>query len=396
MTKIIKNNIKWVGYIDWELKKFHGDDYSINNGSSQNAYLIQEEKNILIDTVWTPHSQEFIKNLKQEIDLEKIDCVIINHAESDHSGSLPSLMELLTPNTPIYCTASAQKSIEGQYGIKKWNFKIVKTGDELEIGNSKKIIFLQMPMLHWPDTMACYLTQDNILFSSDAFGQHFAVAELFNDKSNQCLLWKEAVKYFVNIIHPFCPMVLNKINEINNFHWPIDIIAPAHGVIWRNNPMQIVEKYKLWANNYQTNQITIVYDTMWEGTANVAHTIASEIKKQCNECIVKVFNIAKADKNDIMTEVFKSKAIIVGSPTVNNSILSSMASWLEFLKQLRFKNKKAAVFGCYGWSGESIKILQDKLKEAGFNVIDDYIKPLWKLNSNDINKIPSLVKNLLN
>lgn len=396
MTKIIKNNVKWVGYIDWELQKFHGDDFSINNGSSQNAYLIQEEKNVLIDTVWTPHSQEFIQNLKQQIDLEKIDYVIINHGESDHSGAIVPLMEVLKPNTPIYCTANAQKSIEGQFGSKKWNFKIVKTGDELEIGNGKKIIFLQMPMLHWPDTMGCYLTQDNILFSSDAFGQHLAVAELFNDKTDQCLLWNEAIKYFVNIIHPFCPMVLNKINEINNLHWPIEIIAPAHGAIWRNNPMQIVEKYKIWASNYQLNHITIVYDTMWDGTTKVAHAIAAEIKKQDENCIVKVFNIAKADKNDVMTEIFKSKAIVVGSPTVNNSILASIAGWLEFLKQLRFKNKKAAVFGCYGWSGESIKILQDKLKDAGFNVVDDFIKPLWKPTSSDINKIPDLVKKLLN
>ena len=396
MTKIIKNNVKWVGYIDWELKNFHGDDYSINNGSSQNAYLIQEEKNILIDTVWTPHNQEFIQNLKQEINLEKIDCVIINHGESDHSGSLEALMGMLTPNTPIYCTANAQKSIEGQYGIKNWNFKIVKTGDKLEIGNGKRIYFLQMPMLHWPDTMACYLTHDNILFSSDAFGQHLAIAELFNDKANQCLLWKEAIKYFVNIIHPFCPMVLNKINEINNLNWQIEMIAPSHGAIWKNNPMQIIDKYKLWANNFQQNQITIAYDTMWNGTAKVAHAIASEIKKQNNDCIVKVFNIAKSDKNDVMTEIFKSKSIVVGSPTVNNSILANVAGWLEFLKQLRFKNKKAAVFGCYGWSGESIKILQNKLKDAGFNVIDDYIKPLWKPISDDFNKITNLVKNLLN
>ena len=190
MKKQIKNNISWIGYIDWELENFHGDDYSIKNGSSQNAYLIEEEKTILIDTVWTPHENNFVENLKKEIDINKIDFIIANHAECDHSGSLPALMEEI-PNTPIYCTAACVKSLEGQYGKKNWNFNTVKTGDEIEIGNGKKLIFIEMKMLHWPDSMATYMTGDNILFSNDAFGQHYANAELFNDKADNCVLWKK-------------------------------------------------------------------------------------------------------------------------------------------------------------------------------------------------------------
>ena len=394
MRRLVKNNVSWVGYIDWELESFHGDDYSIMNGSSQNAYLIEEGKNILVDTVWTPHRFDFVENLKKEIDIHKIDAVIANHGECDHSGSLTALMSEI-PDTPIYCTANAVKSIEGQYGKRGWNFRTVKTGDSLDIGSGKKLVFVEMRMLHWPDSMAAYMTGDNILFSNDAFGQHYAVEELFNDKADKCLLWKEAMKYFANILNPFAAILTKKLEEITALNLPIDIIAPSHGAIWRDDPLQIVRKYSQWADAYQEDQITIAYDTMWEGTAKIAHEIAGEIAKQSPSTVVKVFNVAKADKNEVMTEVFKSRGIALGSPTVGNSILSSVAGWLEFAKQLKFRKKKAAAFGCYGWSGESVKILQEKLKEAGFSVIDENIRALWTPSCDDLGKIPALVSSLL-
>ena len=394
MKRQIKNNVSWVGYIDWELETFHGDDYSIMNGSSQNAYLVEEEKTVLIDTIWTPHRFDFVENLKKEIDLKKIDYVIANHGECDHSGALTALMAEI-PETPIYCTAQAVKSLEGQYGKRGWNFHVVKTGDELEIGNGKKLVFVEMKMLHWPDSMATYMTGDNILFSNDAFGQHYAVDELWNDKANQCLLYKEAIKYYTNILNPFSNLVAKKIEEIVAMNLPIDIIAPSHGAIWRERPMQIVEQYAKWADAYQENQVTVAYDTMWEGTTQIAHAIAEEIRRQSPETVVKVFNVAKADKNEVMTEVFKSKAIAVGSPTVSNSILSSVAGWIEFLKQLKFKKKKAGAFGCYGWSGESVKILQEKLKDAGFEVVDENIRAFWKPTEEDFAKVKEFVKALI-
>ena len=394
MKKQVKNNVSWVGYIDWELEKFHGDEYSILNGSSQNAYLIQEGKTVLIDTVWAPHQFEFVENLKQEIDLKQIDYIVVNHGEIDHSGALLALMAEI-PDTPIYCTANAVKSLEGQFGQRGWNFRGVKTGDTLDIGNGKQLVFVEMRMLHWPDSMATYMTGDNILFSNDAFGQHFAVEEMFNDKANQCLLMKEAMKYYANILSPFSPLVSKKIEEIVGLNLPIDIIAPSHGAIWRDNPLQIVEQYAKWADSYQENQVTIAYDTMWEGTAKIAHEIAREIAKQSPDTVVKVFNIAKADKNEIMTEVFKSKAIAVGSPTVGNDILSSVAGWLAFLKSLKFKKKKAAAFGCYGWSGESVKLLKEKLTDAGFSVVDGEVRSQWNPDQDDFAQIPQLVHQLM-
>lgn len=394
MRKHVKGNVSWVGYLDWELDRFHGDDYSIINGSSQNAYLIEEEKTVLVDTVWTPHRFDFVENLSKEVDLEKIDFIVANHGECDHSGSLTALMEKI-PDTPIYCTANAVKSIEGQYGKRGWNFHVVKTGDSVEIGNGKKLIFVEMRMLHWPDSMATFMTGDNILFSNDAFGQHYAVEELFNDKANQCLLNKEAMKYFANILNPFAPILKKKLEEIASFNLPIEMIAPSHGAIWREDPLQIVNKYAEWAQAYQEDQVVVAYDTMWEGTAKIAHKIADEIHIQSPDTVVKLYNISKSDKNEVMTEVFKSKAVAVGSPTVSNSILSSVAGWMEFMKQLKFKNKKAAAFGCYGWSGESVKVLQEKLKEGGFQVVEENVKSLWNPDEENFSKVPALVKALL-
>ncbi|HAL19094.1 MAG TPA: MBL fold hydrolase, partial [Spirochaetaceae bacterium] len=230
-----------------------------------------------------------------------------------------------------------------------------------------------------------------ILFSNDAFGQHFAVEELYNDKANQCLLMKEALKYYVNILNPFSMLVAKKIDEIMGMGLNISMICPSHGVIWRDNPLQIIDKYAEWSKAYQEDRITVVYDTMWEGTARIAREISHELSLQHPDTVVKVFSVSKSDKNEVMTEVFKSKAIIVGSPTVSNDILSSMSGWLSFLKQLKFKNKKAAVFGCYGWSGEGNRILKERLKDAGFEVIEEEVKSLWNPEAEDFAKVKEMV-----
>lgn len=375
MKKHVKNNVSWVGKVDWELEKFHGEEYSTHRGSTYNSYLIEEEKTVLIDTVWTPFAEEFVENLAKEIDLEKIDYIIANHGEVDHSGALPALMKLI-PDTPIYCTANAVKSLKGQYH-EDWNFKVVKTGDSIDIGNGKSLVFVEMTMLHWPDSMATYLTEDNILFSNDAFGQHYATEKLYNDLVDQCELFEESLKYFANILTPFNVMLRKKLDEIIALNLPIDMIATSHGVIWRDNPMQIVEKYSEWANDYQENQITILYDTMWNGTKKLAEKIAEGIELVDSDVVVKLYNVAKNDDNDMITEVFKSKSIIMGSPTIGNNVLHSMAGFIHLMKIMKFKNKKSAAFGCYGWSGESVKVLNELMKDAGFEVVSEGYRNLW-------------------
>jgi flavorubredoxin len=305
----IKPGINWVGKIDWELRRFHGEEYSTHRGSSYNSYLIQEEKTVLIDTVWMPFAKEFVDNLAKTIDLSKIDYIVANHGEIDHSGALPELMKHI-PNTPIYCTANGVKSIKGQYH-QDWNFKVVKTGDKLNLG-SKDLIFVEAPMLHWPDTMFCYLTGDNILFSNDAFGQHYATEMMYNDLVDQAELQQECIKYYANILTPFSKMVDKKIKEVVGLGLPVSMICPSHGVLWRENPLSIVTQYATWANDYQENQITIIYDTMWNGTRRMADEIAKGIKEADADVVVKVFSSSRTDKNDIITEVFKSKAILVG------------------------------------------------------------------------------------
>ena len=384
MSFKIKNNVYWVGKTDWELKKFHGNEYSTHRGSTYNSYLIKEEKKVLIDTVWMPFAKEFVDNLSKEINLEDIDYVIANHAEIDHSGALPELMKRI-PDTPIYCTANGVKSLKGHYH-KDWNFRPVKTGDTLDLGNDKQLIFVEMKMLHWPDSMACYMTKDNILFSNDAFGQHYANEYMYNDLVDQNELFTECIKYYANILTPFSSLVDKKIKEVLSLNLPIDIIATSHGVIWRENPTQIVEKYLAWANNYQTNQITILYDTMWKGTKRMAEAISKGIVETDKTVNVKLYNIANSDKNDIITEIFKSKTILVGSPTIGGGIISTTAEILEIIKGLRFKNKKAASFGCYGWSGESVKVIRDHLEKSGFTIINDGIRAQWNPDQESIDK----------
>ena len=385
------NNVHWVGKIDWELRKFHGNEYSTHRGSTYNSYLITEEKTALVDTVWAPFAKEYVNNLAGEIDLEKIDFVVANHAEIDHSGALPELLERI-PDTPVYCTANGVKSLTGHYH-RDWNFQVVKTGDRLSLG-SKELIFVEAPMLHWPDSMFCYLTGDNILFSNDAFGQHYASEYLFNDLVDQNELYTECLKYYANILTPFSSLVEKKIQEFLGLELPLDIICTSHGVIWRNNPAQIVERYLQWAKGYKENQITIVYDTMWNGTRVMAENIAKGIVRTDHDVNVKLFNIASSDKNDVLAEVFKSKAVVFGSPTVNRGILTSLAGLLEEIKGLSFQEKKAAVFGTYGWSGESTRVLAESLQQAGFTVVDDGLKVLWNPSEQSIEECVSYGRKL--
>ncbi len=379
----VTDKVTWVGKTDWMLQKFHGEEYSTHKGSSYNSYLIRDKKNVLIDTVWQPFAKEFVEELKKEIDLNEIDYIIANHGEIDHSGALPELMRHI-PDTPIYCTANGIKSIKGHYH-EDWNFVPVKTGDVLDLGESK-LTFVEARMLHWPDTMFTYMSGDNILFSNDGFGQHYASDPLFNDLVDQDELFNECIKYYANILTPFSNFVTKKIEEVLSFNLPLDIICPSHGVIWRDNPVQIVEKYLKWADGYQENQITIVFDSMWNGTRRMAEYIGEGIREGDKDVAIKIFNAGISDKNDILTEVFKSKAVLVGSPTINKGISHAIIGILEMMKGLAFKNKKAAAFGTYGWSGESPKIIDEELNKAGFAVASEPLKALWNPDEEALGK----------
>lgn len=346
----VKNNIKWVGQRDWEVRDFHGTEYKTLKGTSYNSYLISEGKNVLIDTVDQKFGRDFVANLEREIDLNTLDYIIINHAEEDHAGALTELMARI-PHTPIYCTTNAIDSINGHHHHPEWNFITVKTGDTLDIGNGKQLIFVETPMLHWPDSMMTYITGDAVLFSNDAFGQHYCDEHLFNDEVDQIELYEQCARYYANILTPFSRLVTPKINEILGFNLPVSMIATSHGVVWRDNPTQIVAKYLEWAADYQEDRITIFYDTMSNNTRMMADAIAQGIHETDPAVAVKIYNIARHDKNEILTQVFRSKGVLVGSSTMNNVMMPKIAGMLEELAGLRFRNKKAAAFGSFGWTG---------------------------------------------
>lgn len=370
----VTDSVYWVGKIDWELRKFHGEEYSAQRGSSYNSYLIKDEKVALIDTVWAPFSEEFIQNLSETIDLNSIDYVIANHGEIDHSGALPKLMNLI-PGKPVYCTANAVKSLKGHYHH-DWNFQVVKTGQKLSLGK-RELVFIEAPMLHWPDSMFCYLTGSSILFSNDAFGQHYATQYMYNDLAEPSELWDECIKYYANILTPFNSFVKRKIDEVVALNLPLNMICPSHGVIWRDNPLQIVKKYYEWASDYAENQITIIYDTMWNATRRIAEAIAEGVSVADPTIKLKVHNSARSDKTSIIADIFRSKIVLMGSSTINRGILSAVGGILEQIRGLAFKNKKASSFCSYGWSGEANTIINDLLVKSGFELLTQGPKILW-------------------
>jgi flavorubredoxin len=376
MAQRIKNNVHFVGKIDWDLRHFHGDELSTHHGTTYNSYLIKEQKIVLIDSVWEPFATEFVRELPHEVDIRKIDAIVVNHAEIDHSGAMQELLKII-PEVPVYCTPNGVKSLKGHFH-KDWNFKPVRTGDKLDIGNGKELVFFEAAMLHWPDTMFTYLTKDKILFSNDAFGQHLATDKVWSDLIDPSVLWDEAIKYYANIIAPWSKNVDAKLKELKALNWPVDMICTSHGASWRQEIGTIIGKYEQWANAYKENRITIIYDTIWGGTRVMAESIAKGIREADPAVAVNVLNLSKSDKNDVATEIFRSKAILVGSPSHNKCLLTSVAGVLEELKGLAFKGKKAAAFGCYGWSGEAQKRLSGILADAGYEVVDEGITNLWE------------------
>lgn len=375
----IKDNIYWAGVKDWEIKRFHGEEYSTHRGSSYNAYIVKDQKIALVDTVWTPFNERFLDKLEQNVGLNNISLIVINHTEQDHAGSLPYLMERL-PETPIYCTKNGAMMIKKHFH-RDWNFNVVKTGDSVDLGEHK-LVFAEMQMLHWPDSMATYVTGANVLLSNDAFGQHYASPYMFNDQVDQGELYQEAIKYYANILTPFSRMVKAKLKELAGLNLAIDMIAPSHGIIWRDNPMQIIEKYDQWAGDYHEGTVAILYDSMWGATRKMAQAIAKGLR---NKGVgAKLLHTGRRDKNDVITEAFKAKGIIVGSSTINKVMLSSTAEILEIIKGLQFKNKVGAAFGSYGWSGESIKLVENRLKESGLEIVMDGIRAQYNPTPEDL------------
>jgi anaerobic nitric oxide reductase flavorubredoxin len=379
LMKELKNGVYWVGATDWTVRHFHGYELSTHRGSTYNSYLIKDEKTVLIDTVWEPLTDRFMENLSEVVDIKNIDYVVMNHLEPDHSGALPAIMEFI-PDATIIVSKKGEESIKRHYH-KDWKLKVVSNGEKISIGKNE-LVFIEAAMLHWPDSMFTYLNGHNILFSNDAFGQHFASSDIFNDEVDENEVYQEALKYYANILTPFSKLVAKKIEELKGLNLPIDIIAPSHGIIWRKDSMQIVEKYYDWATESPDKNVVIVYNSMWGST----HKMAEFIGKGVGQAGVsyKIFNISTADRNDVLAEIFKAKGILLGSSTVNNGLLTSLLPLIEDLMGLKFVNRVAASFGSYGWSGESPKILAEYLTKAKMKVIQEGLKVKYMPNDEEL------------
>ena len=378
VTELVEG-VYWVGVVDWGLRHFHGHELSTHRGSSYNAYLIVDDKIALVDTVWGPFQEQLIENIRQVVDPARIDVVVANHAEVDHSGGLPAVMRE-APGATLVVSRRGRESIEGHYH-RPWNFQTVRTGDKISLG-SCELVFVEAPMLHWPDSMFTYLAGKDILMPNDAFGQHYASDFRFNDQVDQEELYEEAIKYYANILTPFSDLVARKIGEVLALNLPVQIIAPSHGVIWRKDPLQIVQKYQEWAAQVPQKRAVILYDTMWEGTRHMAEAVGEGLAAE--NVPFKLFHMAVTDRNDVLTEVFKAKAVVVGSPTVNRGVLPTLSPILEDLKGLRFKNKIGAAFGSYGWSGEAVKLIEEHLALCGLPVIGPGVLAKWQPTEADL------------
>ncbi|MBP7460030.1 MAG: FprA family A-type flavoprotein [Candidatus Delongbacteria bacterium] len=382
----LNDDIYWVGGIDWDLRNFHG--YLTQRGSTYNAYLIMDEKITLIDTVKHYLADELLERISHVVDPARIDLVISNHVEMDHSGSLPRIMDLL-PQAQLVTSPSGEKGLRAHYR-KDWNFKIVKSGESVNLGK-RSIQFVHTPMVHWPDNMVSYCPEEKILFSNDAFGQHIASSERFDDELPLDMVMGEARKYYANIVLPYGEQVQKALGALAGI--PIDMIAPSHGVIWRRHIPAILEEYRQWSTHQTQNRALIIYDTMWGSTEKIAYAIQRAFESR--GLSTAMLTLRNNHISDIMTEVLTARYLMIGSPTLNNTMLPTVASFLTYLRGLAPKNRKAAAFGSYGWSGQSIAQVEEILKACNFDIMTDMIRVKYIPDAQELKSIEDKIVSCL-
>ena len=355
----LAHGIYQVGAVDWTTRDFHG--YKTPRGVTYNSYLIVDEKVCLIDTVKAPFAKELLERIREIIDPSKIDYVIVNHVEPDHSSGLPALMEV-APQAKVILTEQGRSEIIKYFG-REYDFHVVKNGDTLSLGRHQ-LRFVPLPMLHWPDTMATYLEDEQILFSNDAFGQHYSTNFKFDDENEMSEVFYEAKKYYANILMPFSKLVVRALDTLASL--PIRMIAPSHGIIWRALVPEIVALYKKWGAGETDALVLVVYDTMWGSTEAMARKILEGLTS--GGIKAKFYRMAEADKSEMVAELLEARVLIIGASTLNNGMLPGMAGFLYYLKGLKPLNKAGAAFGAYGWAGGAQADIETALKAAGIPV----------------------------
>jgi flavorubredoxin len=373
----LKKDVYWVGAVDWDIKNFHG--YITHRGTSYNSYLLKSEKIALIDSVKAPFYETWKRHISQYVEPSKIDYIISNHSEPDHSGTLAKFHKEEAPQAIIISTERGRNILKKYYG--EFQISTIKDTPQLSIGE-KTLNFVAVPMAHWPDSMVSYVPEDKLLLSNDAFGQHLSSTGRFDDEVDQQKLWQEAEAYYANILMPLHRPVSRAINALNGL--PIDIIAPSHGVIWRKDIAGILNKYNQWVNGHTISKVVIAYDSMWNSTKNMAYAIAEGVASQRVEC--RVYNLTANHRSDIMTDILEAKAVLVGSPTLNNHVYPSVSEFLSYLRGLRPLNKIGASFGSFGWGGGAKRYIDEQLKLSGIELIENDLDFNFKPNENEWQK----------
>jgi flavorubredoxin len=355
----IKPGIYWVGAIDWDIRNFHG--YLTQRGTTYNAYLIVDEKIVLVDTVKHYLFNEMLERIREIVDPSKIDYIVSNHVEMDHSGSLPMMLEHAR-NAEIITSDKGERGLRRHFK-QEWNFKVVKSGESLTIGK-RALTFVHVPMVHWPDSMVTYIPEEKLLIPNDAFGQHIASTQRYDDEIGWDILKEEAGKYYGNIVMLFGDKVKKALEAVGGLE--IDMIAPSHGVIWRSFIPEILEQYARWANYDADEKAVIVYDSMWGSTEKMAHKLKEGLQEAGIE--VSIRNLKNNHISDVMTDVLFSKLVLVGSPTLNNGMLPSMGSFLVYLKGLRPRNRIGFAFGSFGWGGQAVGEIEKYFQDLKWEV----------------------------
>jgi len=373
MTVQIARNVYWVGAVDWEVRNFHGHTYHTHRGTSYNAYLVVDDQVALVDTVKPGFEDEMFRRIAEVVDPARLDYMIANHGELDHSGAIPAVLRR-APKAELVCSKKGVESL-GKYFPDGREYHVVGTGDTISLGQ-KTLTFLEAPMLHWPDSMFTYIPEDRLLLPNDAFGQHLASAERFTDQVDPAILWDEARKYFGNILAPFSRLILRKVEEVQKIGLQIDVIAPSHGLIWRENPLQIVEQYVRWSRGESQPRALVVYETMWGSTAEIARAIVEGIAEAGAE--VQLYAVPQTDHTTVVGDLLEARGIVVGSATHNRRPLLNISALVEDLIGLRPVGKIGAAFGSHGWGGGAVPLLEERMREAGIDVVQEGLALAWR------------------
>ena len=377
----IKKGVWLLPVIDWNIRDFHG--YSVYNGTTYNAYLTVGEKITLFDTCKKEFSDELISLIKQTIGESKIDYIVLNHAEPDHSGSLKLICDHFSPEK-IFCSQICKTAIIDHYHETDLPFVTFKDGDEVNIGG-RTVHFMETKMLHWPDSCFSYLKEDKILISSDAFGHHWATAERFDDEVDYSVLMKHSAKYYANILMPYSPLVRKLLAKVEDMGLDIDVIAPDHGVVWRKYIKDILTSYKNWSEYKLSDKAIVVYDTMWKSTEKMAVNILGGLKAEGLK--TELLNLRFNHRSDVMTEILDSSVVVFGSPTLNNGILPKVSDMLCYMRGLKpMGGRIGGAFGSYGWSGEAVTEIKDYMVKAGFEMPLEALKVKYVPAENILNK----------